>query len=125
MPEVHGYAAQSATSPLLPFSFFRREIRQNDLRIDVLFSGVCHSDIHTAHGDWDGSIYPHGTVYPCVPGHEIVGRVIEIGSRRLSEHAGDVHIFELGESRLPLLFYREVLDVALNGFELVESRCGL
>jgi alcohol dehydrogenase (NADP+) len=89
MLEVHGYAAQSATSPLLPFSFFRREIRQNDLRIDVLFSGVCHSDIHTAHGDWDGSIYPHGTVYPCVPGHEIVGRVIEIGS--------DVRRFAVGD----------------------------
>ncbi len=90
MFEVHGYAAQSATTPLVPFSFFRRDVRPNDVRIDILFSGVCHSDIHTAHGDWDGSIYPDGTVFPCVPGHEIVGRVVDMGANVERFTIGDI-----------------------------------
>ena len=90
MFEVHGYAAQSATTSLVPFSFFRRDVRPNDVRIDILFSGVCHSDIHTAHGDWDGSIYPNGTVFPCVPGHEIVGRVAEVGAQVTRFTTGDI-----------------------------------
>ncbi|MCB1186904.1 NAD(P)-dependent alcohol dehydrogenase [bacterium] len=71
---VHGYAAQSATSEVAPFSFERRELRSNDVLIEILYCGVCHSDLHTARNDWGG------TKYPVVPGHEIVGRVLETGS---------------------------------------------
>lgn len=78
-----GYAAQSTTSPLAPFSFERRTLRKNDVSIEILYSGVCHSDLHMARNDWGGS------VYPLVPGHEIVGKVIEIGS--------DVSKFRVGD----------------------------
>ena len=70
-----GYAARSATTPFGPFNFERRNPGAEDVRIDILFCGVCHSDLHTARGEWGG------TVYPCVPGHEIVGRVVEVGRR--------------------------------------------
>lgn len=68
-----GYAAQSAQEPLAPFSFERREPRANDVAIDILYCGVCHSDLHTARNDWGV------TLYPAVPGHEIVGRVSAVG----------------------------------------------
>jgi uncharacterized zinc-type alcohol dehydrogenase-like protein len=68
-----GYAAQSADTPLAPFEFNRRDLRPDDVAIDILYCGVCHSDLHTARGDWGGS------VYPAVPGHEIVGRVTAVG----------------------------------------------
>jgi alcohol dehydrogenase (NADP+) len=73
MLNTRGYAAQSATAPLGPFSFERRDPRPNDVQIDILYCGVCHSDLHTARGEWGG------TQYPCVPGHEIVGRVVRVG----------------------------------------------
>ena len=84
-----GYAAESSNKPLGFFKFERRDPRDNDVRIDVLFCGVCHSDIHTAQGDWDEVVYPDGTVFPCVPGHEVIGRVAEVGS--------DVTRFKVGE----------------------------
>lgn len=71
--KTYGYAASSATSPLAPFSFERRELRANDVAIEILYCGVCHTDLHVARNDWDGSSYP------VVPGHEIVGRVIDVG----------------------------------------------
>ncbi|WP_438393744.1 NAD(P)-dependent alcohol dehydrogenase [Caballeronia sp. DA-9] len=74
MYKTHAYAARSATTPLSPFEFERRELTAHDVRIDILFCGVCHSDLHTARSEWAG------TVYPNVPGHEIVGRVVEVGS---------------------------------------------
>ena len=86
---AHGYAAFSSDMPLAPFTFERRDLRPDDVRIDILYCGVCHSDLHTARGDWDGLIYPDGTIYPCVPGHEIVGRVAAIG--------GDVTQYRVGE----------------------------
>lgn len=70
---VLGYAAQSATDELEPFRFERREARADDVLIDILYCGLCHSDLHTARNDWDN------TLYPVVPGHEIVGRVISVG----------------------------------------------
>src|ERR1051326_2253961 len=73
-PQTKAYAAPSAKSPLAPFSFTRREVLPNDVKIDILFCGVCHSDIHTARNEWGGN-----TKYPCVPGHEIVGRVAATG----------------------------------------------
>jgi uncharacterized zinc-type alcohol dehydrogenase-like protein len=79
-----GYAARSATTPLGPFKFERRDPGADDVRIDILFCGVCHSDLHTARGEWDG------TVYPCVPGHEIVGRVVESGANAKAFKVGDL-----------------------------------
>ena len=67
------YAALSATTPLVPFHCERRNLRSHDVHIQILFCGVCHSDLHTARNEWKS------TVYPCVPGHEIVGRVIGVG----------------------------------------------
>lgn len=69
-----GYAAQTATSELAPFAFDRRELRPNDVAIEILYCGVCHSDLHQARNDWGGSMYP------LVPGHEIVGRVTATGA---------------------------------------------
>jgi alcohol dehydrogenase (NADP+) len=69
------YAAQSASSPLAPFSFKRREPTDKDVVIDILYCGVCHSDLHQVRSDWEG------TRYPCVPGHEIIGRVAAVGSK--------------------------------------------
>lgn len=90
MSTAHGYAALSNDSPLAPFTFVRRDLRENDVRIDILYCGVCHSDIHTAHGEWDGTVYAEGTVYPCIPGHEIVGRVSAIGKGVTRFNAGDL-----------------------------------
>lgn len=73
MIQVKGYAAYDATSSLKEYNFERRELRPHDVLVDILFSGVCHSDIHQARDEWGGSIYP------MVPGHEIVGRVIKVG----------------------------------------------
>jgi uncharacterized zinc-type alcohol dehydrogenase-like protein len=69
-----GYAAQGAKDPLKPFSFERRDPGPTDVQIEILFCGVCHSDLHIARNEWGG------TQYPCVPGHEIVGRVSKVGS---------------------------------------------
>ena len=73
MYSTKAYAAQSPSSPLAPFSFERRDPLPTDVQIDIQFCGVCHSDLHTARGEWGG------TKYPCVPGHEIVGRVVKVG----------------------------------------------
>jgi uncharacterized zinc-type alcohol dehydrogenase-like protein len=83
VPPAKGYAAQAADTPLAPYSFARRELRPNDVAIDILFCGVCHSDLHTVRSEWPG------TVYPCVPGHEIVGRVTAVGPEVTSFKAGD------------------------------------
>jgi alcohol dehydrogenase (NADP+) len=72
--KTNGYAAHSAKEPLAPWSFERRATGPRDIAIDILFCGVCHSDLHTVRSEWPG------TVYPCVPGHEIVGRVVEVGA---------------------------------------------
>ena len=78
-----GYAAHSADTPLVPYTFDRRDLRPEDVAIDILYCGVCHSDLHTARSDWKG------TVYPNVPGHEIVGRVTAIGSGVSQYAVGD------------------------------------
>lgn len=81
--KTQGYAALSATSPLAPFEFNRRSLRPDDVEIQILFCGVCHSDLHTARNDWGG------TLYPVVPGHEIIGQVLEVGSDVTGFKAGD------------------------------------
>jgi uncharacterized zinc-type alcohol dehydrogenase-like protein len=68
------YAAHSATQPLVPFEITRRALREHDVHIDIAFCGICHSDIHQVRNEWNGS------VYPMVPGHEIVGIVTAVGS---------------------------------------------
>ena len=85
-----GYAVHAEKQALAPFTFERRDLRPNDIRIEILYCGVCHSDLHTARGDWDGLIYPNGTVYPCVPGHEIVGRVTAVGATVTKFKPGDL-----------------------------------
>lgn len=78
-----GYAAQTAAAPLAPFKFERRELRPNDVAMEILYCGVCHSDLHQARNDWGFSLYP------IVPGHEIIGRVIEVGSAVTRHKVGD------------------------------------
>lgn len=82
-----GYAAQNAHGPLAPFSFERRALRGNDVAIEIDYCGVCHSDLHQAHDDWKDW---GPTMYPCVPGHEIVGRVIAVGGSASRHAVGDV-----------------------------------
>lgn len=80
---VLGYAARSATTPLAPFSFERRDPRPDDVTLEVLYCGVCHSDLHNARNDWGHSSYP------VVPGHEIIGRVTAVGSEVTRFKVGD------------------------------------
>jgi uncharacterized zinc-type alcohol dehydrogenase-like protein len=81
------FAAQSAKSALAATSIPRRNPGPNDVQIEILYCGVCHSDLHTAHGEWE-SMMP--TVYPCVPGHEIVGRVVKAGEGVKKFKEGDI-----------------------------------
>jgi uncharacterized zinc-type alcohol dehydrogenase-like protein len=83
MPSSRGYAAQDSKSPLAPFSFNRREPGPTEITIEILYCGVCHSDLHMARNEWGNAIYP------MVPGHEIVGRVTASGK--------DVKKFKLGD----------------------------
>ncbi|MDQ0741858.1 putative zinc-type alcohol dehydrogenase-like protein [Pseudomonas sp. W4I3] len=79
-----GYAAQSATTPLAPMSFERRSPRADDVAIDILYCGVCHSDIHQARNEWGIA------VYPLMPGHEIVGKVTAVGASVTAHKVGDL-----------------------------------
>jgi len=81
------FAAQSATSGLGPHTIQRRTPQANDVQIEILFCGICHSDLHQARNEWSG-LMP--TVYPCVPGHEIVGRVTKVGSAVKKFKPGDL-----------------------------------
>lgn len=84
MSRISGFAAQSATTPLGPFQFDRRDPGENDVQIEILFCGVCHSDLHLVRNEWQN------TEYPIVPGHEIVGRVTRVGNSVKSFKAGDL-----------------------------------
>jgi uncharacterized zinc-type alcohol dehydrogenase-like protein len=84
MLQTRGYAAREATAQLEPFSFERREPGAHDVLIEILYCGVCHSDIHQARNEWDNSIYP------MVPGHEIVGRVARVGAEVTRFKEGDL-----------------------------------
>jgi uncharacterized zinc-type alcohol dehydrogenase-like protein len=87
MPHAKAYSAASATSPLASTTIQRREPTPHDVEIEILFCGICHSDLHTVRNEWS-SVMP--TVYPCVPGHEIVGRVTRVGSAVTKFKAGDL-----------------------------------
>jgi uncharacterized zinc-type alcohol dehydrogenase-like protein len=79
-----GYAAHSSDAHMVPYHFERRSLRDNDVAIEILYSGICHSDLHTVNGDWGPQ------QYPLVPGHEIVGRVIDTGA--------DVKLYKMGDT---------------------------
>jgi len=81
--KTKAYAAQSATAPLAPFSLDRREPGPKDVSIEILFCGVCHSDLHTTRGEWPG------VLFPSVPGHEIIGRVVAVGSAVTKHTVGE------------------------------------
>src|SRR5471030_2676810 len=81
--KVNAYAATSATSPLGPYPIQRRKARKDDVEIEILYCGVCHSDLHTARNDWGW------TSYPIIPGHEIIGLVTAVGA--------DVSKFKVGD----------------------------
>src|SRR5437763_4717012 len=85
--KVPAYAAQSATSGLAPLSIMRREPSPEDVEIEILFCGICHSDLHSVRNEWSEFM---ATNYPIVPGHEIVGRVTRVGSAVTKFKAGDV-----------------------------------
>jgi uncharacterized zinc-type alcohol dehydrogenase-like protein len=84
MLPTRGYATHGPTSKLEPFNFERRDVGTNDLLIEILYCGICHSDIHQARGEWGNS------TYPMVPGHEVVGRVTRTGSKVTKFKNGDV-----------------------------------
>jgi Zn-dependent alcohol dehydrogenases len=83
MTVAHAWAAPAADAPFAPFTFERRELEPHDVRIDILYCGICHSDIHFAKGEWGDPRYP------CVPGHEIVGRVSAVGEAVTDFSVGD------------------------------------
>ena len=84
MSTTRAFATTQATSPLAPLTITRREPTSTDVEMEILYCGVCHSDIHQARNEW------HNTVYPCVPGHEIVGRVTRVGAKVTKFKAGDL-----------------------------------
>jgi uncharacterized zinc-type alcohol dehydrogenase-like protein len=87
MYNTKAYSAASATSPLASTTIPRRDPSENDVQIEILFCGICHSDLHSVRNEWS-EFMP--TVYPIVPGHEIVGRVITVGSAVTKFKPGDV-----------------------------------
>ena len=84
--KAKAYAAAGAKSPLTPTTIPRRDPGEHDVQIEILFCGICHSDLHQVRNEW--SVMP--TVYPCVPGHEIVGRVTNVGSAVTNFKPGDL-----------------------------------
>jgi uncharacterized zinc-type alcohol dehydrogenase-like protein len=80
---IKAYGTKAATAPLDQLNINRRKPTPHDVVIDILFCGVCHSDLHTARNEW------HGTIYPCVPGHEIVGKVVSVGDHVKKFKVGD------------------------------------
>jgi uncharacterized zinc-type alcohol dehydrogenase-like protein len=87
MYNTRAYSAASATSPLTSTKITRRDPTEQDVQIEILYCGICHSDLHQARNEWSGFL---PTVYPCVPGHEIVGRVTKVGSAVTKFKPGDL-----------------------------------
>ena len=87
MYNAKAYSAASATSPLASDTISRRDLTENDVQIEILFCGICHSDLHSVRDEWSDFM---STTYPIVPGHEIVGRVTEVGSAVTKFKSGDL-----------------------------------
>ena len=85
MYNTKAYSAASATSPLASDTIARRDPTEHDVQIEILFCGICHSDLHMVRNEWGG-----GTVYPIVPGHEMVGRITQVGSAVTKYKPGDL-----------------------------------
>src|SRR5947209_2414085 len=83
--EVRAFGTQAAEALLSPMDIKRRNPTAHDIEIEILYCGVCHSDLHTARNEW------HSTVYPCVPGHEIVGKIVSVG-----DHVSKFKVGEYG-----------------------------
>lgn len=84
MIATKAYAAETVSKPLTPFDFERRDVGAHDVQIEILYCGVCHSDIHQVRDEWGGSIFP------MVPGHEIVGRIVKVGDHVTKFKVGDL-----------------------------------
>jgi uncharacterized zinc-type alcohol dehydrogenase-like protein len=84
MFNAKAYSVTSATAPLAPATILRREPGPLDVQIQILFCGICHTDVHIVRNEW------HGTTYPCVPGHEILGRVVKVGPGVTKFKPGDL-----------------------------------
>jgi alcohol dehydrogenase (NADP+) len=82
--QVKAFGTEAATAPLQEVNIQRRKAKPHDVEIEILYCGVCHSDLHTVRNEW------HGTIYPCVPGHEIVGRVVSVGGHVNKFKVGDI-----------------------------------
>src|SRR5258706_12379626 len=87
MDKTQAYPAASPNASGASTTLQRRDPAEHDVQIDILFCGICHSDLHQVRNEWSG-VMP--TVYPCVPGHEIVGRVTKVGSGVSKFKAGDL-----------------------------------
>ncbi len=87
MYKAKAYSVTSATSPFASTTIQRRDPTPDDVQIEILFCGICHSDLHQARNEWSGTM---PTVYPCIPGHEIVGRVTKVGSAVTKFKVGDL-----------------------------------
>lgn len=86
MEQVKAYGAESATSPIVPLTIPRRDLLATDVKIEILYCGICHSDVHFARSEWDAM----APVYPCVPGHEIIGRVAAVGEEVTKFKGGEI-----------------------------------
>jgi uncharacterized zinc-type alcohol dehydrogenase-like protein len=82
--QVKAFGTKAADAPLNQLNIHRRKPTPHDVEIEILYCGVCHSDLHTVRNEW------HGTIYPCVPGHEIVGRIVSVGNHVTKFKAGDL-----------------------------------
>jgi uncharacterized zinc-type alcohol dehydrogenase-like protein len=115
--QVHAYGAHSGDKPLVPLQIERRAAGPNDVQIDIAYCGICHSDLHQVRSEWAG------TKFPCVPGHEIVGRVSAVGAKVSGFKAGDLvgigcivdSCKHCGECRLGLENYCDNMVGTYNG----------
>ena len=87
MATIKAYGAASATAPLVPMTIERRKLTPKDVKVEIQYCGICHSDLHYARNEW-ADVMP--TIYPCVPGHEIIGRVVEVGPAVTKFKVGDI-----------------------------------